>query len=130
MNMVRAGKVAHPREWRWCGYDELMGKRERYRILDTDALLQHLGSVGAASFRETYAAGLEEHIVARTATREAAWTEGVAVGSRLFVERVVRDVGRTQIRYTQLPSSGAEAWCVREADEVGYGAEKSTQTGC
>lgn len=33
LNMVRAGKVEHPSGWRWCGYDELMGMRQRYRIL-------------------------------------------------------------------------------------------------
>lgn len=115
MNMVRVGKVTHPREWRWCGYDELIGQRERYRILDPDTLLQHLGDVEPSSFRETYASGIEEHIAAQTAVREAAWTEGLAVGSRLFVESVVREVGRKQISYTQLPSQGAGAWCVRES---------------
>ena len=39
LNMVRAGKVAHPRDWRWCGHDELIGKRKRYRIVDIDRLL-------------------------------------------------------------------------------------------
>jgi len=126
--MVRAGKVIHPRQWRWCGYDELMGRRARYRILDADALLQHLDGVAPASFREVYAAGIEEHIAARTVAREAAWTEGLAVGSRLFVERVVREVGRTQIIYAQLPSAGAEAWCVRETAETDYAAANGPKT--
>lgn len=43
-----------------------------------------------ASFRETYAAGLEEHIAAWAACREAAWTEGLAVGSTRFVEPVAQ----------------------------------------
>ena len=27
LNMVRAGKVEHPSQWRWCGFDELTGTR-------------------------------------------------------------------------------------------------------
>ncbi len=30
LNMVRAGAVSHPRDWRWCGYHELSGSRRRY----------------------------------------------------------------------------------------------------
>jgi len=52
-----------------------------------------------------------------------------SVGARLFVERVVREVGRTQISYAQLPSAGAEAWCVRETAETDYAAENGPKTG-
>ena len=38
MNMVRAGIVEHPRDWRWCGYDELVGIRKRYRLIDIAGL--------------------------------------------------------------------------------------------
>jgi putative transposase len=33
LNMVRAGVVSHPQEWRWCEYDELAGSRQRYRLV-------------------------------------------------------------------------------------------------
>jgi len=123
LNMVRVGRVSHPVEWRWCGYDELMGQRERYRILDIDALLQHLDVAAFSSFRESYTADIEREIAARTVTRETAWTEGLAVGSRPFVERVVREVGRMQTSYTELPCPGADAWCVRELPGMDYVTE-------
>ncbi len=28
LNMVRAGVVGHPLEWRWCGHDELVGRSQ------------------------------------------------------------------------------------------------------
>jgi len=34
LNMVRAGVVSHPREWNWTGYEELVGERKRYRLID------------------------------------------------------------------------------------------------
>ena len=82
-----------------------------------------------ASFREGYAAGIEERISARRAAREAAWTEGLAVGSRLFVERVAREVGRTETICTELPAAGTDAWCVRETPESGYATEIAPKTG-
>ena len=42
MNMVRAGVVSHPREWEWCGYHELVGKRKRYRLVSQEKLLHLL----------------------------------------------------------------------------------------
>lgn len=127
--MVRAGKVEHPREWRWCGYDELMGMRQRYRILDIGSLLQRLDGVDAESFRAAYAAGIDEHIERQRLARETAWTEGLAVGSRPFAERVARETGRVQLSYAELPSSGgSEGWCVREFSETAYAAESSPKT--
>jgi putative transposase len=130
LNMVRAGKVSHPRAWRWCGYDELTGRRQRYRILDTKALLERLDGMTSESFRESYGAGIEERIRAGRAAREASWTEGLAVGSRRFVERVVREAGRNQVSYTQLPSARGEAWCVRDVPEIAYGEEIGSKTYC
>ena len=31
LNMVRCGVVAHPKEWEWVGYHEIMGQRQRCR---------------------------------------------------------------------------------------------------
>ena len=130
MNMVRAGRVEHPREWRWCGYDELMGLRRRYRILDVDRLLEHLDGVLPASFREAYSAGLEEHTRKHRLERQAAWTESLAVGSRRFTERVARETGRSQLTYTMLPkTAGSEVWCVRESPGSAYGPENEPETG-
>ena len=40
---VRAGVVEeHPREWAWTGYQELMGLRTRYRMVDQARLLRHV----------------------------------------------------------------------------------------
>jgi len=129
LNMIRAGKVTHPREWRWCGYDELTGQRERYRILDTDGLTEHLSGVVSSSLFETYAADMEKTLAARTAIRETVWTKGLAVGSRPFVERVVREVGRSEIQYVQWSSLGAESWCVREDVQSAYAVKCGPKKG-
>lgn len=129
LNMVRSGKVAHPQEWRWCGYDELVGQRERYRILDMDGLTEHLSGVVSSSLFETYAVDMEKTLSARIAVRETVWTQGLAVGSRPFVERVVSDVGRIERQYIQLRSVGADSWCVREDAQSAYAVKCEVKKG-
>jgi hypothetical protein len=46
LNRMRCGKVRHLREWAWGGYEELIGSRHRFRILDVDRLLRFLGTLG------------------------------------------------------------------------------------
>ena len=37
LNMVRTGKVSHPNAWEWTAYNELMGFRRRYCLINTRA---------------------------------------------------------------------------------------------
>ena len=78
---------------------------------------------------ETYAADMEKTLAACTAIRETVWTQGLAVGSRPFVERVVREVGRSEIQYVQLSSLGAESWCVREDAQSAYAVKCGPKKG-
>ena len=71
LNMVRAGAVAHPGEWNACGFHELAGQRQRYRILDLPALLQCLGMPGRVrEFRDWYVSTLGRMCGARCLCRE------------------------------------------------------------
>ena len=114
LNMVRAGVVKHPAQWRWCGYDELSGKRSRYCIIDMERLYETLG-VNKEEFPLVYDDLIKQKISSDELAREAYWTEALTVGSREFVEKV-------QMLYPQrrclcpeeADPSGSGAWCVRE----------------
>jgi hypothetical protein len=41
--MVRAGVVEHPRQWEFCGYNEIQNPRKRKGIIDFDRLMDLLG---------------------------------------------------------------------------------------
>ena len=60
MNMVRAGVVRHPRDWRFGGYQELSGNRKRYRIIDQNRLLQLLAIGDMDSFRRWHEGAIAE----------------------------------------------------------------------
>ena len=101
LNMVRAGVVGHPSEWRWCGDDELTGRRSRYRLLDKERLLESLELPSMAEFQRLYSEGIDDLLVRRQFARQSAWTEALAVGDRLFVESAAKSIGsRHQFTYS------------------------------
>jgi putative transposase len=114
LNMVRAGRVLHPGEWRWTGYAELLGLRERYRVINQTLLLRLMGGVAARDFTVNYSAAIAETVQARRLDREPRWTETIAVGSRTFVEDVRRRVRfRRNLEMTELEDSSG-SWAIRE----------------
>jgi putative transposase len=83
MNMVRAGECKHPSGWAESGYHELLGKRQRYRIVDAEQLLKCLGHKDENNeFKEWYERTLEDYIKSNYHAREALWTESLAIGGR------------------------------------------------
>lgn len=92
MNMVRAGVVKHPREWPYCGYQEIIGRRQRYTLID-QAKLMHIMGVDKGSFRGMYHGWVEEYFRSKILQRESCWTESVAVGSQDFLEKIQASLG-------------------------------------
>ena len=107
--MVRCGVVSHPRQWKWVGYHEIMGRRQRYRLLDLEGL------------RKKLEASLEAAIAKEALKREAQWTESLAVGSRGYVERIQPLIlSRRETDLVQEPCG----WVLRE-DVVPYHAKRA-----
>ena len=108
MNMVRAGVVTHPREWEWCSYWELSGKRQRYRLLDLDGLIRKLECGDLEQFREWYLATLETLSARRVELRrEPWWTSAKVVGDRDFV---AQQVGKRRAKDIVEAADGTCAW--------------------
>lgn len=92
LNMVRARVVQHPREWEWTGWGELMGDRKRNRVLDVDLLVSLLNIGDIHRLREQYIHIVNQTLSAGHPGREPWWSESVAVGSSIFVEKIQRDL--------------------------------------
>ena len=88
MNMVRAGAVSHPREWRFGGYHELVGTRKRYRIIDRKRLLQCLGPTEDEMFLRWYTATLDDLCRLPALPREPHWSTAFAVGGKEWLSRL------------------------------------------
>jgi putative transposase len=118
LNMVRAGTVRHPREWRWCSFDELSGRRSRYRLLDQDVVAEYLAGGSGAFLASDYEAAMAEALSRGGLGREPAWTESIGVGSQAFVDEIAGQTrGRVRLEINESPGG---SWTVREeAGEYG-----------
>ncbi len=117
LNMVRAGVVSHPSEWPWCGYQEIAGRRERFRILEIDRLVEILGLSDRKSLCQIHQQRIVEAITAGRLIREGLWTESIAVGSEAFLREIVsRNRRRKMLRIARTDDG---SWHVRE-DGVRY----------
>lgn len=101
LNMVRAGAVQHPVAWKECGYHELQSSRERYAIVDINALLGLLGYSRIDDFRVEHNGWIDAQLRHERHTRDASWTEGLAVGSEFFVADVKERLGM-RARYRKI----------------------------
>lgn len=127
LNMVRCGVVNHPREWEWVGYHEIMGRRQRYRLLDLERLCWRLGTDQLDQVRTNLDVTLEETMVGDQMKREARWTEGLAVGSRAFVERIQPLIPSR--RETEIMESNTGT-CVLQEWSVPYSVKRGSKNEC
>lgn len=127
--MVRAGAVQHPGQWRWNSYAELVGERERYRIVAIAQLLQLLGGWEETTIRKRYQAEIEYAIEAGSLRREPDWSESIAVGSEEFIRRMSQRLDsrqRLEVANAEF-AGGLSVWTVKEAP-VAYSADLMTKT--
>ena len=93
LNMVRAGIVEHPSEWGFGGYTEIQKPRERYGIVDHEALRTLLDFRSAQDLAEGYRGWIEESLRSGENRRDDKWTESIAVGSKFFVTSTKEKLG-------------------------------------
>jgi putative transposase len=118
LNMVRAGVVRHPIEWPWCGYQELTGRRQRYRLLQIDRLLELLGLQDRPSFAEIHKQRIAEAIRSGNLMRQGIWTESIAVGCSDFVTAIASKTRKRKRLKATMTEDGA--WYLKEDHDV-YG---------
>ena len=93
MNMVRSGVVKHPSEWECCGYNEIQNPRQRKGIIDFERLEKLLGFETYDELKTAHYKWVESVLQAESHSREAKWTQSIAVGSDTFVEKVKNTLG-------------------------------------
>jgi len=93
LNMVRAGVVNHPSEWPFSGYNEILTPPRKYSLIDRRRLLSLLGFDDSDKFSKVYQGWVEDILRTRGHSREAKWTQSIAVGSKSFVEGIKDKLG-------------------------------------
>ena len=80
LNMVRAGVVGQPSEWKHSAWSELTGVRQRYRIINMDRLLKCLWIRDEEAFHHWHRQAIEQKLQCDKLERERYWSTAVAVG--------------------------------------------------
>jgi len=95
INMVRAGVVGHPKDWPYCGYDELMRPHVRRtgQLVDTGLLMELLGTKDIPALQSMRSEWIEQEIRKGRLQREPIWTESVAVGSEEYLRQIQAELG-------------------------------------
>jgi len=88
LNMVRTGVVNHPSDWEFSGYNEIQKPRQRYRIIDYDALKKMFQFSDNESMKETHQKWVSEALKNDHLKRQSQWTQSIAVGDQGFLESV------------------------------------------
>ncbi|GBE07810.1 transposase IS200 like protein [bacterium BMS3Abin11] len=92
MNMVRAGVVTHPGEWKHSGYHEIQSPPKRYRIIDRVALALLLGLKDELRLQVHHQKWINETLSKNDGQRQKIWSKSVAVGSQTFVKNVIEQM--------------------------------------
>jgi putative transposase len=93
MNMVRARVVEHPRQWEFCGYNEIQNPRKRKGIIDFDRLMGLLGFENYDDLKDAHYKWVESAIQTDSCDKENKWTQSIAVGSKAFIEKMKESLG-------------------------------------
>jgi len=114
MNMVRARAVTHPPQWLGSACKEHMGLRQRYRVIDMDALCRCLACGPSDGFRSWYAATIEDLCRQAPGSRERFWSESAAVGSREWITSLAGRLPESHRRVVPAVSERDDGpWCMR-----------------
>jgi putative transposase len=107
LNMVRAGVVEHPGQWKWSGYHEIQKPKTRYRLIDHDKLRGLLNADTNEALAQTHRGWVESQLKTRP-MRQAHFGRSLAVGSEAFIRSVKQALGirATGRRFFKTPSAG------------------------
>jgi len=92
-NMVRAGIVSHPSQWEFSGFNEIRNPKKRYGLIDHDQLMVSLKMDSINDLASTYSQWVEDALENENHERDAKWSQSIAVGDKVFVENMEKELG-------------------------------------
>ncbi len=95
LNMVRAGVVLHPGDWRWSGYCEIQLPPQRYAVIDRKVLTEILGANSFKQYQQVHKCQISNVLKSTLLQRDPVWSQSLAVGHKDYVEGVKSALGIT-----------------------------------
>jgi len=88
LNMVRAGVVDHPKDWRFSGYNEIQKPKRKCAIIDHDKLIKLCRYKSFKTFKFMHEALVENILAGNRYKKQNCWTQSLAVGKKDFVTEI------------------------------------------
>lgn len=107
LNMVRAGVLKHPADWKFGGYNEINHPQRKFRLIDHNKLMDLVGLDSLEKLRSSHNGWVEDIISDDNLGRESMWTESIAVGSEHFVEATRKELAGQAKGRKLIESGGA-----------------------
>jgi putative transposase len=117
LNMVRAGAVDHPSQWKVSGFQEIQRPPNRYRILDSKSLCDLTQMPTADALRSAHQNWVAQSLREGRPQREPHWTESVAVGGEAYIERIKSLLG-AKVYYRSTVRQSHETFMIEEPEMV------------
>ncbi|XPS90265.1 putative transposase [Desulfosarcina variabilis str. Montpellier] len=126
MNMVRAGVVDHPEQWRHGGYNEIQFPRRKCVLIDYNILSRLAGFDNSQRFQNEHRQWIIAALEQKTGlTRDTKWTQSIAFGGETFVAELKRKLGAMSVGRPVRPSKdGFELKETIDAYNARFEAEK------
>lgn len=121
LNMVRTGVVKLPSEWEFSGYHEIQNPRQRYRIIDYEAMKNLFQFSDFEHMKESHQKWVNEALKHDRLNRQAQWTQSIAVGDKEFLDSV-KDSLNHQARGRDIVEAETGTYQLREIQES-YGGD-------
>ena len=94
LNMVRAGVVDHPSQWKFGGYHEIQSRKQRYSLVNQEMTTDFLGIKSRNKLPEYQRLWVDEILKSGGhKKRDKKWTESIAVGDMDFVLKTKSKLG-------------------------------------
>jgi len=114
LNMVRAGVVSHPAEWKVSGFNEIQNPPHRRRIIDRDSMCRILNIKTWDHFQREHDRWVTESLSQEKLCRDPQWTRPIAVGPEEFVNDIKRRLESRAYRRKESCLSG-ETWSLEDS---------------
>ena len=88
LNMMRAGAIDHPSEWKHTAYHEFIGNKRYKKIVNFSRLLDNLMIDDLDSFKDWYLKTMELKLACINTQRELFWSRAIAVGDEDWLNQL------------------------------------------
>lgn len=95
MNMVRAGVVTHPFQWKFGGFNEIQKPKRKCALINGERLCELLNFSTYDHLVRAHRQWVEDALRSSSTVRDSKWTESIAVGSKEFTEKTKERLGIT-----------------------------------